>query len=152
MTVFNFIIIYYKKVKNLIDNLSRRPDFKDDNKLSTTKYQPLLNFLFKFQEYLRDTKNNPIEKQNIDFNKTFLFENVLNLIEVPQDINSIRVLLIKSESQDECSDSISNSIDYNQIRIFYLELTSIIKKSNNQAKKAQFVFVIGVINREPYIL
>ncbi len=48
LTIFNFIIIYYKKAKNLVNGLSRRFDFKNDNKLSITKYQPFLNFLSKF--------------------------------------------------------------------------------------------------------
>ncbi len=81
LTVFNFTIIYCKKAKNLIDSLVQRSNFKDNNKLSTTKYQLFLNFLSKFQEYLKDTKIDPIKKQNIDFNKTLLFKNVLNLIE-----------------------------------------------------------------------
>ncbi len=62
LTAFDFIIIYYEKAKNLIDGLSRRPDFKDDNKLSTMKCQLLLNFLFKFQKYLKSTKNDLVEE------------------------------------------------------------------------------------------
>ena len=81
LTTFDFTIIYYKRVKNLINSLSRRFDFKDNNELSTTRYQPLLNFLSKFQEHLGDIKNDPIEEQNIDSNETPLFGNVLNLIE-----------------------------------------------------------------------
>ena len=38
LTAFNFIIIYRKKAKNPIDGLSRRPDFKDNNELSTTRH------------------------------------------------------------------------------------------------------------------
>ena len=37
LTAFDFIIIYYKKVKNLINSLSRRFDFKDNNELSATR-------------------------------------------------------------------------------------------------------------------
>ncbi len=80
LTTFDFIIIYREKAKNPINSLFRRSNFKDNNELSTIKHQPLLNFLSKFQKYLKNTKNDPIKKQNIDFNKTFLFENVLNLI------------------------------------------------------------------------
>ncbi len=65
-------------------------------------------------------KNDPIEKQNINFNKTPLFENVLNLIEVLQDINSIRVLSTKNESRDECLGFVSDLIGYIQMKIFYL--------------------------------
>jgi len=82
LITFDFTIIYCKKAKNLIDNLFRQFDFKDDNKLFTTRYQPLLNFLSKFQEYLGDIKNDPIKEQSIDSNKTLLFENVLNLVGV----------------------------------------------------------------------
>ncbi len=95
------------------------------------KYQSLLNFLFKFQKHLKNTKNDPIEEQSIDFGKPFLFRNVLNLIGAPQDTNSIRVLSVKSESWDECSGFILDSIGYNQMRIFYLKLASIIKKNND---------------------
>ncbi len=80
LIAFNFTIIYYKRAKNLVDGLFRRSNFKDDNELSTTRHQLLLNFLFKFQEYLKGTKNNLTKKQNIDFNETLLFRNVLNLI------------------------------------------------------------------------
>ena len=80
MATFNFTIIYYKKAKNLIDGLSRQSDFKDNNELFITKHQLLLNFLSKFQKHLKNTKNNPIKKQNIDSNKIPLFKNVLNLI------------------------------------------------------------------------
>ncbi len=80
MVVFNFTIIYCKEAKNPIDDLFRRFDFKDNSELSVIKRQPLPNFLSKFQEYLGDMKNNPIEEQNINSDKTFLFENVLNLV------------------------------------------------------------------------
>ncbi len=73
------MIIYRKKTKNLINSLFRQPNFKNNNELSTTKYQLLLNFLSKFQEHLKSTKNDPIEEQSIDFSKTLLFRNVLNL-------------------------------------------------------------------------
>ncbi len=101
LTTFNFTIIYYKKVKNLINGLFRQPDFKDDNKLSTIKRQSLLNFLSKFQKHLKNTKNNPVKKQNIDFDKTSLSKNVLNLVEALQGTNSTRVLSIKSESKND---------------------------------------------------
>ena len=48
LIAFDFTIIYYKKAKNLIDNLSQRSNFKDNNELSITRRQPLLNFLSKF--------------------------------------------------------------------------------------------------------
>ncbi len=83
MTAFDFTIIYYKKVKNLIDSLFQRLDFKDNNELFTIKRQLLPNFLFKFQEYLKDTKNDLIEEQNIDSNKTPLSRNILNLAGAP---------------------------------------------------------------------
>ncbi len=195
LTTFDFIIIYYKKVKNPVDNLSRQFDFKDDNELSIIKYQPFPSFLFKFQEYLKDMKNNPVEKQNINSNKIPLFKNVLNLVEILQDTNSIKVLPVKSKfksdpikkqnidsnktsllgsvlslieasqginsikmlsirnkSQDKCSGSVLNSIGCNQMRIPYLELTSIIKRNNDQMEKVQFVFVVGIIDRKLYIL
>ncbi len=82
LIAFNFIIIYYKKAKNLIDSLSRRSDFKDNNELFTMKRQPLLNFLSKFQKHLEDAKNDPIEEQSIDSNEIPLFENILNLVEI----------------------------------------------------------------------
>ena len=97
LATFDFTIIYYKEAKNLINGLSRRSNFKDDNELSTTKCQPFLSFLFKFQKYLEDIKNDSIKKQSIDFNKTLLFKNVLNLIKILQGTNSIGVLLIRSE-------------------------------------------------------
>ena len=62
LTAFDFTIIYYKRAKNPIDGLSRRSNFKNDNELSITKYQPLSNFLSKFQEYLKDTKNNLVKE------------------------------------------------------------------------------------------
>ncbi len=62
MAAFDFTIIYYKKAKNLIDSLSRRSDFKDNNELSTTKCQPFLNFLSKFQKYLENAKNDPAKE------------------------------------------------------------------------------------------
>ena len=59
------------------------------------------------------SKNDPTKKQNIDFDKTFLFKSILNLIEIPQGINSIEVLPIRSESRNKCSGSILDSIGYN---------------------------------------
>jgi len=99
------------------------------------KYQPLLNFLFKFQKYLKDMKNDLVKKQNIDFNKTSLFKSILNLIRTLQDINFIKMLSIKNKSRDKCSDFVLNSIDYIQVRIFHLGLASIIKKNNDQTKR-----------------
>jgi len=90
--------------------------------------------------------------QNIDFNKTPLFKNVLNLIKVPQGINSIGVLPAKNKSRDKCSNSISDSINCNQMRISHLKLAFIIKRSNDQIKKTQLIFVVGIIDRELYIL
>ena len=46
------------------------------------------------------------------------------------------MLPVKSESQDKCSGSISDSIDYNQMKIPYLRLASIIKRNNDQAERA----------------
>ncbi len=37
LIAFNFIIIYYKKAKNLANGLSRQSDFKDNNELFATK-------------------------------------------------------------------------------------------------------------------
>ncbi len=62
LIAFNFTIIYCKKAKNLVNGLSRRSNFKDNNKLSIMRYQPLLNFLSKFQEYLEGIKNNLIKE------------------------------------------------------------------------------------------
>ena len=62
LIAFNFTIIYCKKAKTPINSLSQRSDFKDNNELSITKRQFLLNFLSKFQEHLKDAKNNPIEE------------------------------------------------------------------------------------------
>jgi len=61
---------------------------------------------------LKNTKNNPIKEQNINSNKTFLFKNVLNLIEAPQDINSIEMLSVRNKFRDKYLDSILNSIGY----------------------------------------
>ena len=62
------------------------------------------------------------------------------------------MLPIRSEFWDECSSSILDSIGYNQMRILHLKLASIIERSSDQMGKAQFVFVVGVIGRELYIL
>ncbi len=131
LVVFNFIIIYCKRAKNLVDSLFRRSNFKDNNELFATKRQLLLNFLSKFQKHLEDIKNNPIKEQSIDFNKTFLSGNVLNLIRISQDTNSIGMLSIRNEFRDKCSGFVSNSIGYIQMKIFHLRLASIIKRSNN---------------------
>ncbi len=62
------------------------------------------------------------------------------------------MLSIRNKSRDKYSGSILNSIGYNQMRIFYLKLASVIKRSNNQTERVQFIFVVRIINREPYIL
>ncbi len=116
LITFNFTNIYYKKIKNLINNLFRRSDFKDDNELSTIRRQLLLNFLFKFQKHLKNIKSNLIEEQNIDFNKTSLFKSVLNLVETSQDINSIRILPTKSEFKNNPTKE--QSIDSNKTFLF----------------------------------
>jgi len=82
LAAFDFTIIYRKGAKNLIDGLSRQPNFKDDNELFTIRRQFFPSFLSKFQKYLRDVKNDPIEEQSIDFGETLLFKNVLNLVGV----------------------------------------------------------------------
>ena len=112
LITFNFTNIYYKKIKNLINNLFRRSDFKDDNELSTIRRQLLLNFLFKFQKHLKNIKSNLIEEQNIDFNKTPLLRSVLSLIRAPQDINSIKILSIKNEYKNNPTKE--QSIDSNK--------------------------------------
>ena len=116
MAAFNFTIIYYKKAKNPTNGLSRRSDFKDDSELSTTKRQPFPNFLSKFQEHLKDTKNDPIEEQNIDSDETPLFKNVLNLIGAPQDTNSAGVLPVKSEFKNDPVEE--QSIDSDETPLF----------------------------------
>ncbi len=78
-----------------------------------------------------ESKSDPTEEQSIDFNKTLLFKNVLNLIRTPQGINFVEMLSIKSKSRDKCSGFVSDSIGYNQMKILYLELAFIIKKNNN---------------------
>ncbi len=45
------------------------------------------------------------------------------------------MLLIKSESRDECSSFVLNSISYIQMRRSYLGLTSIIEENNDQTEK-----------------
>ncbi len=92
LATFDFTIIYYKGAKNPINNLFRQFNFKDNNELSTTKRQPLPNFLFKFQEHLKNTKNDLAEKQSIDFDETPLLRSVLSLAKAPQDTNSTKVL------------------------------------------------------------
>ncbi len=81
-----------------------------------------------------------------------MFKNVLNLAGALQNINSTKVLSIRNESRDEYLDSVSNSIDYIQMRIFYLRLTSITERSNDQVEKAQFAFIVKIISCKLYIL
>jgi len=76
----------------------------------------------------------------------------LNLVEVPQGINFVKVLPTKNKSRDKCSGSVSDSIGYNQMKIFYLELASIIKENSDQTGKIQLVFVVKIIGRKLYIL
>jgi len=83
LITFDFMIIYCKRVKNLVDGLFRRPDFKDDSELFIIKCQSFSNFLSKFQEYLEGIKSDPVEKQSIDFDETLLFGSVLNLVKIP---------------------------------------------------------------------
>ncbi len=83
LTTFNFMIIYYKRVKNPVNGLFWWFDFKDNNKLSTTKRQPLSNFLSKFQKHLEGVKNDLIEEQSIDSGEIPLLGNVLSLVEAP---------------------------------------------------------------------
>ncbi len=45
------------------------------------------------------------------------------------------MLLIKSEFRDECSGSILNSIDYNQVKIFYFRLAFVIERNSNQMER-----------------
>ncbi len=78
-----------------------------------------------------ESKSDLTEEQSIDSNKTPLLRNVLNLAKTPQDINSIGVLPVRSKSWDKCSNSVSDLINYNQIRILHLKLASIIEKNNN---------------------
>src|SRR6266699_2316114 len=113
LTIFDFIIIYCKKAKNLVNGISRQPDFKDDNELSITKHQFLPNFLSKFQKHLEDVKNDPIKEQNIDSNETLLPRNVLNLAEAPQGINSIGILPVKSEDTKN-DPAEEQNIDFNE--------------------------------------
>ena len=101
LIAFDFIIIYYERVKNLIDGLSQQPDFKDDNELFTIKRQSLPNFLSKFQEYLENMKSDLTKEQSIDFNETPLPKNVLNLIKILQGINFIGVLPVRNESKND---------------------------------------------------
>ena len=62
LIAFDFTIIYCKEAKNLIDGLFRQSDFKNDNELFTTRRQLLLNFLSKFQKYLKGTKSDPAKE------------------------------------------------------------------------------------------
>ena len=54
-------------------------------------------------------KNDLVKKQSIDSNETFLLGSVLNLAGVPQGINSIKVLLVRSESKNDLAEE--QSID-----------------------------------------
>ncbi len=131
LIAFDFTIIYCKRAKNLIDGLFRRSNFKDDSELSATRHQFFLSFLFKFQEYLGGTKNDPAEEQSIDFGKTLLFGSVLNLIRVLQGINSIGVLLIRSESKSDPTKE--QSIDFGKTLLFgnVLSLVGILQGINS---------------------
>ncbi len=62
LTTFDFTIIYCKRTKNPTNGLFRRSNFKDDSELSTTRHQPFLNFLSKFQEYLGGAKSDLVEE------------------------------------------------------------------------------------------
>ena len=62
------------------------------------------------------------------------------------------MLPVKNESRDKCLDFISNSIDYNQIKIPYLRLAFITEKNNDQTRRVQLVLVVRVIDHELYIL
>jgi len=87
--------------------------------------------LSKFQEYLKNTKNDPIEKQNIDSGKTFLFKNVLNLVRVLQGINFVGVLLAKSKSKSDPAKE--QSIDFNETPLLenVLNLTGVPQGTNS---------------------
>jgi len=76
-------------------------------------------------------KNDLTKEQSIDSNKTLLFENVLNLVKISQDINSIELLPIKNKSRDKCSGFVSDSIDYIQMKRSYLRLVFVIEENNN---------------------
>ena len=116
LIAFDFTIIYRKKAKNPINGLFRRFNFKDDNKLSTMKRQPLLNFLSKFQKHLKNTKNDLTKKQNINSNETPLLKNVLNLIGTLQVINSIKMLPTRNKSKSDPTKE--QNIDFNEILLF----------------------------------
>ena len=62
------------------------------------------------------------------------------------------MLPVRSEFPDKCLGFVSDSIGYNQVKIFYLRLAFIIKENNDQTGRVQFVFVVEVIGRELYIL
>ena len=80
-------------------------------------------------------KSDPAEEQSIDSGETPLPRSVLNLAGAPQGTNSVGVLSARSKSRDKCLGSVSNSIDYIQIKIFHLKLTSIIKRSSDQTER-----------------
>jgi len=62
------------------------------------------------------------------------------------------VLPVRSESRDECSGSISDSIGCNQVRILHLGLASVTEENSDQAKRVQFALIVGVIGCKLYIL
>ncbi len=62
------------------------------------------------------------------------------------------MLPIKNESRDECSGFVSDSIDYIQMKILYLGLAFIIKRSNDQIERTQLVFIVGIISCKLCIL
>ncbi len=80
---------------------------------------------------MRSTKSDPAEEQSIDSGETPLPRSVLSLVGAPQGINFARVLPVRSESQDECSGSVSDSIGCNQVRILHLRLASITEENND---------------------
>ncbi len=61
-------------------------------------------------------KNDLVKEQNIDFDETPLSENILNLVEVLQGINSIRMLLVKSKSKSNLVEE--QSIDFGETLLF----------------------------------
>ncbi len=135
MIIFDFIIIYYKRVKNPTNSLFRQPNFKDNNELSTTKYQLFPNFLFKFQKYLEKAKNNLIKEQSIDSNEILLSKNVLNLIETPQDTNATKMLPIKNKSKNDSIEK--QSIDFDE--------TLLLENVLNLIRTLQDINSIGIL-------
>ncbi len=76
-------------------------------------------------------KNDLIEEQNIDFGKTFLFGNVLNLVRIPQGINFVKMLLIRNKSKNNLVEE--QNIDFNEIFLFknVLNLVKILQGINS---------------------